>query len=566
MFKKGSRIDITSLIEFYRFISITLTVTIYILKGIYDSYSIPVMAVLALCVITSAVLFNYLYKISVEMGYWLYILVLIENIGILFLILYTGGLNSPFIWCFLNPLIILSAYVRVRIKVPYLALSLLMLYIAGYFKENSMEVTEYLMSYSNIILSYLLIIILANILFYYYKIIRNNQDKLQRVNEDLRKANNKLESYNKRIEGLIQDTVAMYDAIQALPVLSGISDVVKIILDFTGRLSPMGSAFFAIKNSGEASTVITSKPLEDKMFEQLKNIIDSNPVNDDSNITAVKVGTDQIAVFASVKKVLSYGAVGLVLPETEYCRSKNEYDTSILLYTELCVIFFDKIKTDAISRELVIEDEQNRIADDIHDSVVQRLFAMSCFTYDILKKWDDISNEEKKSQITMVMETIRSSLIDLRSTIYNLSSKKQQVDQFEESITSYLGELERLSRIDIHSDINGKFDNLMVGAKKAMYRIITESVGNAIRHANCRNIRVKLSVGETSTSLSIVDDGSGLDHENAFKKKSGLGLYNIRSLVRVFNGKLEIRAVEPSGTSIAISFANTDIMKGHEEV
>ena len=125
MFKKGSRIDITSLIEFYRFISITLTVTIYILKGIYDSYSIPVMAVLALCVITSAVLFNYLYKISVEMGYWLYILVLIENIGMLFLILYTGGLNSPFIWCFLNPLIILSAYVRVRIKVPYLALSLL---------------------------------------------------------------------------------------------------------------------------------------------------------------------------------------------------------------------------------------------------------------------------------------------------------------------------------------------------------------------------------------------------------------------------------------------------------
>jgi NarL family two-component system sensor histidine kinase LiaS len=566
VFKKENRINITSLIELYRYISILLTITIYILKGIYEGYGIPSMIFLTLCVIISAFLFNYLYKISILIESRLYLLLLMEIAGMLFLILYTGGLNSPFTWCFFNPLLIISAYVPARLKAPYLALSLLLLYTAGYFKENSIGVAQYLMSHSNIILSYLLIIILANILLYYSKIIKNNQDKLQKANNDLQQANSKLESYNKRIEGMIQDTIGMYDAVQALPVHSDIPDAVKIILDFAGRLSPLASAFFALKTGDGTSTVITSKPIGDDVLETLKGVIEANTARSNTSIITGKTGTDQIAVFTAVSKVLSYGAIGLVLPEAEYFRAKNEYDASILLYKQLSVIFFDKIKTDAISRELVIEDEQNRIADDIHDSVVQRLFAMSCFTYDILRKWDEISDEEKKSQIAMVMETIRSSLIDLRSTIYNLSSKKQQVNHFEESVTAYLAELERLSGVNIDSDIRGNFDSLLVGAKKALYRIITECVGNAIRHSKCENIRVELIVGESVTSLTISDDGIGFDYENVRQEKNGIGLYNIRSLVRMFNGKLNIHSGKQTGTVFEISFENPDIMKGHEEV
>ena len=56
MFKKENRINITSLIELYRYISILLTITIYILKGIYEGYGIPSMIFLTLCVIISAFL------------------------------------------------------------------------------------------------------------------------------------------------------------------------------------------------------------------------------------------------------------------------------------------------------------------------------------------------------------------------------------------------------------------------------------------------------------------------------------------------------------------------------
>ena len=48
---------------------------------------------------------------------------------------------------------------------------------------------------------------------------------------------------------MIQDTIGMYDAVQALPVHSDIPDAVKIILDFAGRLSPLASAFLLLKQA-----------------------------------------------------------------------------------------------------------------------------------------------------------------------------------------------------------------------------------------------------------------------------------------------------------------------------
>jgi signal transduction histidine kinase len=205
-------------------------------------------------------------------------------------------------------------------------------------------------------------------------------------------------------------------------------------------------------------------------------------------------------------------------------------------------------------------------ADDIHDSVVQRLFAMSCFTYDIINKWDQLEDNEKRSQIELVMETIRSSLIDLRSTIYNLSDKKQQLDHFADSITTFTSEMEKLSGVKIATSIEGDYENLMVGAKKAIYRIITECVGNAIKHAKCDSIKVQLMVGDTETSLVIEDDGIGLDLEKTLRDNRGLGLYNVRSLVRMFNGSVDILTDEKPGTVFKIKFANMDVMKGRSEL
>ena len=131
-------------------------------------------------------------------------------------------------------------------------------------------------------------------------------------------------------------------------------------------------------------------------------------------------------------------------------------------------------------------------------------------------------DDAKKEQLTLIVENIQSSLKDLRSTIYNLSSKKQEIHYFNESVYNFLKDMERLSNTNISLDIAGDTDNLSLSAKKALYRIITECTGNAIKHAKCKNIWVSMNISDMQTLLSIRDDGIGLDLEKAEKEKTGL--------------------------------------------
>lgn len=551
--------NITSLIELYRFISICLTVSIYMVQGVLEHYNFSVMLLFAFCVAASEYLLNYLYKISYEIRPRLHFLLLIEISGISFLILLTGGLSSPFIWCFLNPLLIISYYMFPRQKIIYLASNFILLCAIGYYVERTSKVRQYLLSNSNIILSFILLLILVNILFYFNRQIIKKQKELWVANENL-------ESYNTRIKGMTQDILFMYEAVQTVSSQRDNREIVNIILDFAGRVSPECNAFFVLKDCSKADSLVSSKIISRDIKDMLMDKIKSTSlVVSEKHVAAYALETGLIAAFIKVSNIKDYGTMGLLIPGAGYSRDKAEYEASLLLISQLGATFFEKIEAEVIGNELAVADEQNRIADDIHDSVIQRLFAISCFTYDTVKKWDQVSDEVKKEQMILIKDTIQSSLKDLRSTIYNLSNKKRNVELFKESVYSYLLDMERLSGIKINVDMTGEPDNLSLSARKALYRIITECTGNAIKHAKCENIWVTLNIGNVQTALSIRDDGIGLDLEKAEQEKNGLGLYNIKSLIRIYNGSVNIIAEKGSGTTFDIIFMNSDILKKMDE-
>lgn len=554
---KGS---IISLIELYRFISICLTVAIYMVHGVLEHYSVSVMLFFAFCVAASAFLLNYLYKISYTIRPRLHLLLLIEISGISFIIVFTGGLDSPFIWCFLNPLLIISYYMFPKQKVIYLVSNFVLLCALGYYVERTSEVRGYLLSNSNIILSFILLLILINIVFEYNRQIIKNQ-------QELRVANENLESYNARIKGMTRDMLFMYEAVQTVSSRKDNLGIVNIILDFAGRVSPECNAFFVLEAGGRDGGLISSRSIGGDIKAVLMDRIRSiHPdVSEKKYVAAYTLETGVTAAFIRVSNIRNYGTIGLLIPGEEYSRNRAEYEANLLLISQLGATFFEKIEAEVIGYELAVADEQNRIADNIHDSVIQRLFALSCFSYDTVKNWEQISDKTKREQMTLIMETIQSSLRDLRSTIYNLSNKKQQIELFKESVYAYLADMEKLSGVKISPDITGDPDSLTLSARKALYRIITECTGNAVRHAKCRNIWASLHIGDERTALSIRDDGIGLDLEKAEQEKNGLGLYNIKSLIRIYNGSVEITTEKGSGTTFDIRFMNSDIMKKIDE-
>ena len=79
--------------------------------------------------------------------------------------------------------------------------------------------------------------------------------------------------------------------------------------------------------------------------------------------------------------------------------------------------------------------------------------------------------------------------------------------------------------------------------KEALYRIICEACGNAVRHGQCSVIEIKLSLLDEKTVLEIQDNGIGIDlqmYENHQFK--GIGLFNMKRLITNFAGTFSIGA------------------------
>ncbi len=547
---------IEKLIRSYRFISIFLTLFIYIVDGIYNKYRLNVILLLVLCVIASVFLFNYLYQKSFGNIYRIYLLIGMETLGISYLMLITGGLESPFIWCYLNPLLIITNYLVFAQKFVFLCVNFLLLCTVGYYEHKpALSPGQYLLLHSNIILSYILIFILVNILLHY-------SGKIAKKQEELKRAYEKLENTNVRINGMINDILSMYEAIQLIPGQHNKKQIVNTILEFAGKVFPGANVFFALNDYSKSDSLFCmnniDEELKTELLETIKNVADEVSENQTS---AYVLNEDRKVVLIKAANITEYGMVGLLINQNEYNRNKNEFDKSLILFSRLGETFFEKMDSEVIGYNIAIAEEQNRIADDIHDSVIQRLFAISCLTYDTVNKWDKIKDEDKKSQMRLVMETIQSSLKDLRSTIYNLSNK----DLFSQNVLAYTRDMEKLTGIKIQLIMEGDYTSFSSAVKKAIYRLITECIGNAVKHSKCKNIRIGLKVEELFTRLTIEDDGTGFDPDKVRQESSGLGLYNIKSLVRTFNGNLKTASEKGKGTIYDIEFSNGEIMKKPEE-
>jgi signal transduction histidine kinase len=72
-----------------------------------------------------------------------------------------------------------------------------------------------------------------------------------------------------------------------------------------------------------------------------------------------------------------------------------------------------------------------------------------------------------------------------------------------------------------------------------IYRIIQESINNAIKHANCTEVNVKLTKKKSTMIFIIQDNGTGFVQP---KKNPGLGIKNIKTRVRSINGRLKIKS------------------------
>ncbi|GMR02800.1 MAG: hypothetical protein BMS9Abin20_1150 [Acidimicrobiia bacterium] len=195
-------------------------------------------------------------------------------------------------------------------------------------------------------------------------------------------------------------------------------------------------------------------------------------------------------------------------------------------------------------RDRAIVEDRDRIARDVHDSIIQNLFAVGL---DLAARSEATDDPELRAALGNDTEAIDASITELRRLIYDLHTDVPRRASLTEEVTELVDRLGGPHDVPITVSLEGDLPVLDDAVIDDLLQIVREAISNALRHSGATSISVSLAVDVRSLFLSITDDGCGFDVRGAPR---GLGLANMRTRARRAGGDLEVASSEGRGTSV----------------
>lgn len=195
-----------------------------------------------------------------------------------------------------------------------------------------------------------------------------------------------------------------------------------------------------------------------------------------------------------------------------------------------------------------LEDERQRIARELHDSIGQNLHLIRM---KIQNSGDGNRLSEKDYQT--LLKSVEVSINELKEIIFDLKPKILEEMGLGFSIKLLVEKIAVETGMKGTADIHGevRYDKKM---ELSVYRIVQEALSNIVKHSKAKEFNIQLMNKNKSVKLLISDDGEGFDFNNLKNnhRNSGFGLLNMQERINSYNGKLKIDSSPENGTIIII--------------
>jgi signal transduction histidine kinase len=195
------------------------------------------------------------------------------------------------------------------------------------------------------------------------------------------------------------------------------------------------------------------------------------------------------------------------------------------------------------------ENERHRISKDLHDDVGMMLMTVRAQVNSMVgKEFSNALAGDIRQLVDDAHETVRRISWDLKPSTLEHFGLVQTVKEMGSrlsvpgSIPVELHEVGDPASLDKHQET-------------LLFRIIQESVSNALRHGEANRIDIRFHWEEPGLTVAIADDGIGFDfpnEHNKMKVQRGLGLINLENRAALLGGQLYFNKNSPSGTIVKI--------------
>lgn len=205
------------------------------------------------------------------------------------------------------------------------------------------------------------------------------------------------------------------------------------------------------------------------------------------------------------------------------------------------------IRLQARLRRLAVVEDRERIARDIHDAIIQELFAMGLELQATAQRADDADQRatlrDHAARIDLTIQALRELIFELRRPPAEQRDLRAEIDDV----------VTRLSMAR-HANVDVTYNGVLVGIAAStvddVVQLVREALSNALRHSGAETVSVEISAGDSEIEIEVSDDGRGFNLATA---EPGLGLSSMDARTDRVGGTLRIATAPEEGTVVTMT-------------
>jgi signal transduction histidine kinase len=208
-------------------------------------------------------------------------------------------------------------------------------------------------------------------------------------------------------------------------------------------------------------------------------------------------------------------------------------------------------------QRLAIVEERERIGRDLHDGIIQSIYAVGLSLEDVPELMHD-EPEEAALRVERAIDSLDQSIRDIRNFIFGLRPELLDQAGLIGGLTALADEFRVNSMIDIDvetGDIEGL--DLTPDQTNHLLSIAREALSNVARHSRATRGRVRVESGDETIRLIVSDNGVGFDPDRQ-RGPGHQGLANMRDRVAAMGGRMDLQSEPGAGTRIIVEVARHD--------
>jgi signal transduction histidine kinase len=201
-------------------------------------------------------------------------------------------------------------------------------------------------------------------------------------------------------------------------------------------------------------------------------------------------------------------------------------------------------------RSLAVLQERERIGMDLHDGIIQSIYAVAL---GLEATSEDVTDRpaDARTGIDRAIERLNDVITDVRSYIFKLGADRSAHDLVA-ALANLAKEFKINSLVETSVDVAGDLPQLEPDQQEAIYHVAQEALANARRHARASAVTVSLRPQNGFVRLRVTDNGEGFD-PSAETSETHRGMRNMMARAKAVDGTVRIESEPRQGTMVELN-------------